>query len=531
MAHYQRREWQQALDYFRQVKDVDPAWPGLESLIDEASWFLQLESVDARPDEQPPLADSRDTGRGRSALRWLLPLVVGLAAVAVLAWWQGWIPGIGNRLERESLRNRGQASLAAGNYQGAAEAFAELASLAPGDPAAQEGLERAARLEQLARDFQEAETAAAAENWDVAEAKLQAVLAVDATFDDAAARLAYVRRQQAASEVFKAGIAAYDAGERQAAITSLERLSELDPQYQRDAVRELLFVLYMQDGQAITATPNATADQIRQAAGRFGQALALHPYNVQALDESRLVSQYLEGIKALDQQSLPQAETLLNAILAERPQYANGQAAALYYDLLVRKGDTARANGDLDQAYEAYETAVGWATTDSSAARAGLAALQAVWTPTPEPVALPTPFVESQTDTLNIRLGPGTDYPAIGQVVAGTTLALLGRNAAGDWLVVCCVDEKPGWVATRLVRTDAIIADLPVGLPPQLSPTATLAPTPTRRAASAATPTPATTVQATPTIGVDTDTPPVEPPTPTPEPPTPEPPTPTPEPR
>lgn len=530
MAHYQRREWQEALDYFQQLKEVEPNWTGLDSLIDEASWFLQLESVEARPG-QALAEESSESGRGRSAVRWLLPLAVGLALVALLAWWQGWIPGLGNRLEREVLFNRGQASLAAGDYETANEAFAELARLAPGDPAAEAGLERASRLERLARDFQEAEAATAAEDWGSAEAKLQAVLAIDATYADAAGRLAFVRHQREASSLFEAGVAAYDAGEIKEAVKRLELLSEMDPEYQRDAVRELLFILYVQDGQIMLATPNASADLIRQAIGRFGQALSLHPYNVQALDESRLASQYLEVHKALDRQDLAQAEALLQAITQERGGgYAGGQAAERYYDLLVRKGDDARARGDVDAATAAYQSALGWAVEDSSGAKAGLATLETSWTPTPLPVALPTPFVESQTETLNVRLGPGTDFPTIGQVTAGAKLALIGRNAAGDWLVVCCIEEKSGWVAARLVRTEADIAALPVGLPPSL-PKATPLPTPT----STDTPSPLSTPQPTPTTSQGSAPTPEETPAPraTPEPPTsvPEPPTSTPEPR
>ena len=530
MAHYQRREWQEALDYFQQLKAVEPNWTGLDSLIDEASWFMQLESVEARPG-QALAEESSESRRGRSAIRWLLPLAVGVALVAWLAWWQGWIPGIGNRLEREVLFNRGQASLAAGDYETANEAFAEMARLAPGDPAAEQELARESRLATLERDYQEAEAATAAKDWESAEAKLQAVLAIDATYDAAAGRLAFVRRQREASTLFEAGVAAYDADESKEAVELLERLSEMDPEYQHDAVRELLFILYIRDGQALLATPNANADQIRQAIGRFGQALSLRPYNVQALEESRLASQYLEVNKALDRRDFSQAEALLGAIVQERTGYAEGQAAGQYYDLLVRKGDDARASGDFDSATAAYQAALGWGVEDSSAAIAGLAALESSWTPTPVPVALPTPFVESQTDTLNVRLGPGTDFPTIGQVTAGAKLALMGRDASGDWLVVCCIEEKPGWVAARLVRTEADIAALPVGMPPPRLPTAT----PLPAATFTATPSPVSTPQSTPTASQGNAPTPEEPsaPTSTPEPPTPipEPPTPTPEPR
>jgi hypothetical protein len=319
----------------------------------------------------------------------------------------------------------------------------------------------------------------------------------------------------------------------------------LDSDHQRDSVRELLFILYVQDGQALVGSPHASADVIRKAIGRFGQALSLRPHNVQTLDESRLASQYLEARKALDRQDLQQAETSLHAILREHPGYAADQAAALYFDLLVRRGDDARARGDAAAARAAYQAALEWAATDATGATAGLAALEALWTPTPAPLAVPTPFVESQGDTLNVRLGPGTDYPVSGQVTAGARLALLGRNEAGDWLVVCCVDDRPGWVAARLVRTDANLAELPVGLPPPAAPTATplpaLRPTATPLRPTAVAPLLTPTVDtgngsgdsALPTPTPVPPTPAPEPPTSTPEPPTPtpEPPTPTPEPR
>ncbi len=72
-------------------------------------------------------------------------------------------------------------------------------------------------------------------------------------------------------------------------------------------------------------------------------------------------------------------------------------------------------------------------------ARSALQQFQPTATPTPLVEAAPTPFVQVQTDSLNVRLGPGTDFPIVGQIDAGGQLALLGRNEAGDWLVVCCV--------------------------------------------------------------------------------------------
>jgi uncharacterized protein YraI len=169
----------------------------------------------------------------------------------------------------------------------------------------------------------------------------------------------------------------------------------------------------------------------------------------------------------------------------------------LYYRVLLRRGDQARAASDAVAAVLAYEKALALAVQDLSQARNALQQLQPTATPTPAVEAAPTPFVAVQTDSLNVRLGPGTDFPIVGQLGAGGQLALVGRNEAGDWLVVCCIDDRPGWVAARLVSTEADIMALPVGLTPTRvpAPTATAPPPP----AATATPTLAVTPTPQPT--------------------------------
>lgn len=507
MAYYQRREWRQALDNFRQVKAIEPGWPGLDPLIDEARWFLQLEEVDDRAGQALQEESPERRRRPGTAVRWLLLALLAGGLLAALAWWQGWLPDMGNRLEHEALYNRGQASLAVGDYQGAKEAFAALARSAPERyvALAQEGLERAARLEQIALAYEEANDAIAAEDWDTAEARLRTVMAVDPVYADAAQRLEFVLHQREVATLFRAGVAAYDTGNSGEAIEYLERLSELDSAYQRDAVRELLFVLYLRDGRALLAAPDASADAIRQAIARFGKALALRPRNVEAAEERQLANRLLDIRQALDRDELERAEAGLANLLAQRTDYADGQALTLYYDVLLRRGDAARAAGDEAAAVRAFQTAVALPVQDPSRAQAALQQMVPDATPTSTVDLAPTPFVEVQSDTLNVRLGPGTDYPIVGQLAAGAQVALIGRNEAGDWLVVCCVAEgKPGWVAARLVRTEADLPALPVGLAPTLAPTAT--------------PAPAATVAPTATPMPDVTSAPTLPPTPAPPP-------------
>ncbi|MCB0183763.1 MAG: SH3 domain-containing protein, partial [Caldilineaceae bacterium] len=73
-------------------------------------------------------------------------------------------------------------------------------------------------------------------------------------------------------------------------------------------------------------------------------------------------------------------------------------------------------------------------------------------------------LVRSGTARLNVRSGPGTAYPVIDKVVAGTALLVVGRNGNQQWLQV----ERPaaagafGWVATQYVAVSDPLSDLPV---------------------------------------------------------------------
>ena len=80
------------------------------------------------------------------------------------------------------------------------------------------------------------------------------------------------------------------------------------------------------------------------------------------------------------------------------------------------------------------------------------AAEEATPTPEPEPTATPAPvpaFVITQ-DIVNVRQGPGTTYGLVGSAATGTQLAITGKNDAGDWWQICCVNGEPGWVFGQL---------------------------------------------------------------------------------
>jgi Bacterial SH3 domain len=88
--------------------------------------------------------------------------------------------------------------------------------------------------------------------------------------------------------------------------------------------------------------------------------------------------------------------------------------------------------------------------------------------PTPEATATPAPTEVPPSATpepapsftagqnVNIRSGPGTNYPRLGTLVAGQSFEILGKNAAGSWLQFV-YDGDAAWVSADMV---AVSGDL-----------------------------------------------------------------------
>lgn len=88
-------------------------------------------------------------------------------------------------------------------------------------------------------------------------------------------------------------------------------------------------------------------------------------------------------------------------------------------------------------------------------------------TATPTATATPTPGVAvvkpGPAQGLNVRSGPGTNYPVLATLRAGNRLTPIGRDAEGRWVEVCCVaGNQPGWVLAELVELAVDLASLPV---------------------------------------------------------------------
>lgn len=131
-------------------------------------------------------------------------------------------------------------------------------------------------------------------------------------------------------------------------------------------------------------------------------------------------------------------------------------------------------------------------------------------TPTPEPTATPTSTTEpeptatatatplaqpqaSSASAINVRGGPGTVYPVVGQLQPGQPVDILGRNGDQTWWQVLLSNGNEGWVAASVVDvsgpldTVAVAANIPAA--PTQPPRPTAAPAAQPTAAPAVQPT------------------------------------------
>ena len=111
-------------------------------------------------------------------------------------------------------------------------------------------------------------------------------------------------------------------------------------------------------------------------------------------------------------------------------------------------------------------------------------------TPFPTDTSTPTatPYVLVSSGLVNLRSGPGIDYPLIAQLGPDIAVAIVGQNSEGTWYQICCVNGDAVWVAKNHVQAlnstsgvSLILADSPptptaTGTPTE---TPTITPTPT----------------------------------------------------
>jgi hypothetical protein len=92
--------------------------------------------------------------------------------------------------------------------------------------------------------------------------------------------------------------------------------------------------------------------------------------------------------------------------------------------------------------------------------------LNAQSSPTPTPTAQttavihcpdgsPSAIVTSDQRTVNIRSGPGTEYPRVALAYDGECLLVIGRDLRGEWLQIETIERRRGWILSDLTDIEA----------------------------------------------------------------------------
>lgn len=97
-------------------------------------------------------------------------------------------------------------------------------------------------------------------------------------------------------------------------------------------------------------------------------------------------------------------------------------------------------------------------------------------TPTPTPTPTSATYAEVTVPALNVRAGPGTNFPRLGLVRRGQRLTVLARNPEATWLLICCLDGQRGWISSAYVKLSQPVEAVPAAT--VTPPTSVSTPTP-----------------------------------------------------
>ncbi len=98
-------------------------------------------------------------------------------------------------------------------------------------------------------------------------------------------------------------------------------------------------------------------------------------------------------------------------------------------------------------------------------------------TATATPVS--TPYFIVNSDWVNVRTGPGPEYPIIGAISRDEQYDIGARNPSGAWLEFCCVKEQRGWIYAPLLNVSVDVTVIPTArATPTVPPLPTSTPVP-----------------------------------------------------
>lgn len=401
MAHYRRREWQRAMEYFVRLKSLEPNRPGIDALLDELDWFIQLQAMEpqgqaaeaetaqTRAVAEPEVREVAQPKPRRAPVRFNWRVLIWPLALLVIAFGAYLIFKTQQPDPIDVLYNRAQAKMTVGDYEEAIQIYEQILERDPNHKGAQFGLDKARRLANLSLLYQNARTYIANEQWDLAWAELNKILEIDPSYSDASTLASFVERRKTVADLYKEGQTYYDSGEWGKAIDRLERTRGLDATYNAQSVRKMLFESYVNEAKRLLDDPASQAADIRLAIQHLSSALTLSPQASSVAAVKSDAEAYLAGIVAFGNGEYDLALARFNRLYTAPGEYPIRNAAAWLYKTYIARGDAFRDGGRYTEALAQYRQAQTVSGVDTGEAQARIDDILTHYA-TPTPTATPT---------------------------------------------------------------------------------------------------------------------------------------------
>ncbi len=373
MAHYRRREWNEAKDCFERLKAIAPERRVVDALLNEVGMFIQLPAMQPEQPKTQLADEAAQMGRAEAGVpreavetrsgrgRWLGPAIAIvmslLMIVALVLYTTGALDTfIGNQrqVRVQSLVNQGRAAMTVGDYDRAVEAYGQALALSPNNEDIKTWYAKAQRSQQLTSLCKRVEEDISSGQWVNALDELQKIVEMDPTYCSANEKIAFVKSQQTLDARYAEAEDYFNQARWAEAIRGLEQMREEAPTFRASDVQRTLFLAYFRQGVERMASAGDSLDLVNQAIQSFDSALAIDPSDASAVEEQRLASLYRQGYLFVSQKDWPQAVKVLQQIYSSRPNYMEGRVTSMLCTSLLQLGDVYYAAGNLEEALQQY---------------------------------------------------------------------------------------------------------------------------------------------------------------------------------
>lgn len=381
LEHLQAGEWEAAVDCFSALVERYPEQRSYADMLNQAR--LRAKLGDAPP--------RRLTGHSalRSRRVWailLANLALWLAIFGQQLYHGEIVPSLEQRkvtVQARQLMNEGRDLLIAGDLEQAEARYQEVLAMSPANVAASSALQEINRQRQLAQSYDRALALIEQEQFDSAQATLEAIRSEDPSFRDIQDQIERLHKTREKAMSFQQAHQLLQAGDVQSATEQLLLLRQTSPDYKPEAVNKLLVETYMKQAQAALSEVvqgttedigqlqaaigdlsellrGAAADieQLQEAIAFFSRVIEIDPGDSNAMRQKELAQEYLAGIQAYRSGQWELAGMHLATVYPMAPDYGNGRAAELLQAAFVQSGNRYQSKSDFERTADKYRQAI-----------------------------------------------------------------------------------------------------------------------------------------------------------------------------